>query len=88
MQQANDLSVIKDALAFKLQTGLPNQELSPDIWEHKDPNGAKKSPDVIFGQHDQPTLKLWTLQLENGDFKILTLWGPEGPERGPKTKNK
>ena len=33
-KQANDLSVIKDALAFKLQTGLPNQELSPDIWEH------------------------------------------------------
>ena len=43
--------------------GSPKTPPSPggQKWEPKDPNGALKqkiSPDVIFGQHDQPTLKL------------------------------
>ena len=73
-QQAGDLRIAQN-------TAFPWGQK----WEPKDPNGAlkqtKNSPDVNFGQHDQPTLKLWTLQLENGDFKIDIL-GARGARTG------
>jgi len=70
-KQANDLSVIKDALAFKLhifQNKLAILEITQDTaypWggtgglrTQMGPQNKKCSPDVIFGRHDQPTLKL------------------------------